>query len=296
MRDYGKVSPRFWVGDTGRKLRKLRATVPDAQLIALFLMTGPTSVATGLYHLPLEMLTLYTGSPSKGALKALRSLQDEGFSFYDQDVEHVWVPNMAKEQLGGTIKPSDNRHGWLLRELQPYRKSPFFPRFVEKYRGRYHLPEDFCGSPFEGASKDLRRGHGADPTPPSKQGEGEGEIKGEGEGEGYTPLNPPGGFPAALDTAAFRSAWAEWVQHRKEIRKALTERAVKKQLTDLAIAGEAAAVEAIHTAIRNGWQGVFPKPEQGNGTKPGRIQHRFYDDQVYPGSPEAGHGGSAENG
>ena len=37
MRDYGMVSPRFWIGETGRKLRKL----PDAQRVAMYLLTAP---------------------------------------------------------------------------------------------------------------------------------------------------------------------------------------------------------------------------------------------------------------
>ena len=44
MRDYGIVSPRFWIGETGRKLRKL----PDAQRIAMYLLTAPMAEMTGM--------------------------------------------------------------------------------------------------------------------------------------------------------------------------------------------------------------------------------------------------------
>ncbi|EPR0667076.1 hypothetical protein ACUZZ3_005115, partial [Escherichia coli] len=36
MRDYAKVSPRFWLGETGRELRKAGA---EAQVVAFYLMT-----------------------------------------------------------------------------------------------------------------------------------------------------------------------------------------------------------------------------------------------------------------
>ncbi|MCJ2205071.1 hypothetical protein K9T61_05110 [Escherichia coli] len=38
MRDYAKVSPRFWLGETGRELRKAGA---EAQVVAFYLMTSP---------------------------------------------------------------------------------------------------------------------------------------------------------------------------------------------------------------------------------------------------------------
>jgi len=37
MRDYAKVSPRFWIGNTGKQLR----SDPDAQVVALYLMSNP---------------------------------------------------------------------------------------------------------------------------------------------------------------------------------------------------------------------------------------------------------------
>jgi hypothetical protein len=88
----------------------------------------------------------------------------------------------------------------------------------------------------------------------------------EADKDDFSPLDPPGGFPAVLDTPEFRAAWSEWCAHRRDIRKKLTARAVKQQLTDLAIAGPAAAVEAIHSSIRNGYQGLFPRTERTNGT------------------------------
>lgn len=64
-------------------------------------------------------------------------------------------------------------------------------------------------------------------------------------------------LPPALDTPAFRAAWDDWVQHRKEIKKKLTPLAARQQLKNLADVGEREAIAAIKKSIGNGWQGLF---------------------------------------
>lgn len=62
MRDYGKVSPRFWIGETGRKLRKM----PDAQRIAMYLMTALMAEMTGVLYCPIATILNDVGSPCEG--------------------------------------------------------------------------------------------------------------------------------------------------------------------------------------------------------------------------------------
>lgn len=62
----------------------------------------------------------------------------------------------------------------------------------------------------------------------------------------------------------FCEAWQEWIQHRKQIRKPLTEAAVRKQLKMLAEYSEEQAVDIINQSIKNGWQGLF-EPREKNG-------------------------------
>ena len=52
MREYAKVSPTFWTGDTGRSLRG----DPDAQRVAFYLLTCSNANMIGLYYLPLPTL------------------------------------------------------------------------------------------------------------------------------------------------------------------------------------------------------------------------------------------------
>ena len=59
MRDYSRVSPRFWTGKTGRAIR--RSDCDAALVVALYLMTAPTSNMIGLYYLPLITIAHETG-------------------------------------------------------------------------------------------------------------------------------------------------------------------------------------------------------------------------------------------
>lgn len=64
-------------------------------------------------------------------------------------------------------------------------------------------------------------------------------------------------------SAKFKTAWQEWVQHRKEKRKAITPTAQKKQLAYLETLGEDRAIVALNYSIQQGWEGIYePKPEK----------------------------------
>jgi hypothetical protein len=55
-------------------------------------------------------------------------------------------------------------------------------------------------------------------------------------------------------------AWAEFAQHRREIKAPLTPTAAKRIIDDLAAVNEAAAVEALRKSVKHGWRGVFIDP------------------------------------
>lgn len=97
MRDYAKVSPRFWLGETGRELRKAGA---EAQVVAFYLMTSPHANMLGLYYLPVLYLAHETGLGLEGASKGLKRAVEAGFCSYDHDAEMVWVHEMAAWQVG----------------------------------------------------------------------------------------------------------------------------------------------------------------------------------------------------
>lgn len=137
-RDYGKVSHRFWTGDTGKKIRVLGL---ETRVIATYLVTCGSSNMIGLYYLPLTLVCHETGIPFEGASKGLRSLGEVGFAFYDEAEEMVFVPHMAREQIGETLKSGDKQRFGVIGLLKENQKSRFYNDFLAIYRVPFHLEE-----------------------------------------------------------------------------------------------------------------------------------------------------------
>ena len=150
MRDFAKIAPQLWTGSTGRAIRRLGR---DCQVVAFYLMTCPTANALGLYYLPIATLSYETGISAQGALKALQSLSQVGFSAYDAPSEWVFVFNMARFQIGERLEAKDNRVKWIKRSLETLRKAPFFNEFLNRYRDAFQLDDI---SPSEAPSEDHR--------------------------------------------------------------------------------------------------------------------------------------------
>lgn len=151
MRQYGTVSPLFWTGKTGKRLRSDR----DAQLVALYLMTNPHSHQTGLYYMPVMYLANETGIPLEGASKALQKLEAEGFCRYDQDTEWVWVCEMAAWQIGTGLKATDKRVLGVQQYLESAPDLPFTKSFVTRYAEDFHLSQTPQKRDSEAPSKGL---------------------------------------------------------------------------------------------------------------------------------------------
>jgi len=147
MRDYGKVSPQFWVGETGKKIK---AVGPECQVVALYLMSSPHANMLGLYYLPLVFLSHETGLPLEGASKALQSLIEVGFCSYDEGAEVIWVHEMAYYQIGEALKPNDNRVKGIISSLKNVPKNNHVSSWWARYADTFSLPES------EAPSKPLR--------------------------------------------------------------------------------------------------------------------------------------------
>lgn len=158
MRDYAKVSPRFWLGETGRELRKAGA---EAQVVAFYLMTSPHANMLGLYYLPVLYLAHETGLGLEGASKGLKRAVEAGFCSYDHDAEMVWVHEMAAWQVGETLKPGDNRCAGVRNEYASLPENAFLSAFYDRYKTDFHLDVRRNNNRnsvrgFEGAFKGLR--------------------------------------------------------------------------------------------------------------------------------------------
>lgn len=151
MRDYATVAPQFWLGKTGRELRKKGA---EAQVVSFYLMTSPHANMLGLYYLPILYIAHETGLGLEGASKGLKSTIEAGFCSYDEDTEMVWVHEMAAYQVGKALKPGDNRCAGVRSEYASLTENPFLSLFYERYKDDFHLnvKRESCPTP-EGASR-----------------------------------------------------------------------------------------------------------------------------------------------
>lgn len=85
-----------------------------------------------------------------------------------------------------------------------------------------------------------------------------------------------GGAPDAhntpIDTPIFinSEAWEEWIEYRRQSKKKMTPATVKKQHGLLSQYSKPIQQQIINNSIQNGWAGLFPPKEQGNGAnRPG---------------------------
>jgi hypothetical protein len=149
MRDYARIGPQFWIGKTGKELRKRG---PECQVVAMYLISSPHSNMLGLFYLPKMFIAHETGLPIEGASKGLQSAIDAGFCAYDEDTEMVWVFEMAKYQIGDALKPADKRCQGVQNEYNSIPDNPFLSMFYEKYCTA------FCMSNCRGKQPNLPRG------------------------------------------------------------------------------------------------------------------------------------------
>lgn len=129
MRDYGKVSPSFWTGSTGKLLRKC----PESQIVAIYLMTCPQANMIGLYYMPLMYVGHETGLGIEGASKGLAWACESGFCSYDSSTEMVWVHEMAFYQIADSLKSGDKRIKGIQNQYDALPSNPYMQAFYAKY-------------------------------------------------------------------------------------------------------------------------------------------------------------------
>lgn len=159
MRQYGCISPKFWVGKTGRALRGNQ----DAQLVALYLMSCPSAEMYGVFYCSLSSIIHEIGfdvSPSDGASMGLRRvkqalsmLQKEDFLFYDYESEYVFIKEFAKWQVAERLSGGDKRV-ISARNATESMPEPLRSMFIERYNEPFNLGLE--ASPNEGASMPHR--------------------------------------------------------------------------------------------------------------------------------------------
>lgn len=154
MRDYAKVSPSFWTGETGKDLRRRGI---EGAYVGVYLMTAPGSNMLGLYYQPLLYMAHETGLGIEGATKGLRWAIECGFCRHDETTEFVWVCEMARYQIGDSLKSEDKRCVGIQRDYDALPHNPFLGAFFDRYALDFHLTKRRNSeADLEAPSKPLR--------------------------------------------------------------------------------------------------------------------------------------------
>lgn len=174
MRDYCQVSPKFWIGETGQKLRSDRI----AREVMLYLISSPFSNMIGVYYCPLptivydlygdQLIPIYQeegplkpltspleapseplrrgirgvsvplGSPSEEVKRALLRLEKLNFCLYDFKNGYVFVKNLSRWQIAEKLSPNDNRIKNIKKTLEEPPKA-FKYLYLQEYNEPYCL-------------------------------------------------------------------------------------------------------------------------------------------------------------
>lgn len=149
MRKYSSITPKFWIGRTGRKLRG----DISAKLVAAYLLSCPNNDMTGVFYCPLCQISAETGlpleapsvplpspfqGPLKGIREALETLEREDFAIYDYESEYVFVKKMALFQIAPELKPTDKRVTGIRTAIESMPDN-FKHLFIKEYNECFNL-------------------------------------------------------------------------------------------------------------------------------------------------------------
>ncbi|WP_396180112.1 hypothetical protein [Flavobacterium sp.] len=134
MRDYGKISPTFWTGKTGREIKRRGI---EGVVMATYLMTSPHSNMLGLFYQPMLYAAHETGLGIEGATKGLQCCIEAGFCAFDEETDMVWVYEMAAYQIADSLSSGDKRCKGIQKDYDALpdcaHLAPFFDRYAEAY-------------------------------------------------------------------------------------------------------------------------------------------------------------------
>jgi hypothetical protein len=123
------VHPTFWEDD------ELIAAGPVVMTIALYLITSPQGMATGLYRLRTQDVVDHTRIKPELVTKALDRLETLGF--VERDGLLVWVVRMARFQIGEDLVGGDTRIIGAVESVLRHRKSHLAGRWLAYYAERW---------------------------------------------------------------------------------------------------------------------------------------------------------------
>lgn len=106
--------------------------------------------------------------------------------------------------------------------------------------------------------------------------------KDEGKNKSTPPYNPPKGEWAGLVHEDVKSAFLDFIENRKKLKKPMTERAMTmlaNRLNELT-SDPKQQVQMLNEAILHGWQSVYPPKQEKGRAAVAYIQSKYSDDEL----------------
>lgn len=137
MREFNKVSAKYWMTGLSKKIRQLGT---DAAYLSIYLQTNHHTHSLGMFYLPLQYIAHDTGITLNKVEELLKALCAIDFCCYDFESEYIWLKNYALEQSGGALKENDNRVAQLQRYFEELPQLEFLDAFYETHKQDFHTP------------------------------------------------------------------------------------------------------------------------------------------------------------
>jgi hypothetical protein len=113
----------------------------DVQLLAIYLLTAPSSTMTGLYYLAKPTAAHELAMSLKRLEAALSVLVSNGFCKYDKKNEVVWVVDAVLSQVDDKpLKHNDNRVKGVLKSMNTVPKTDLIMEFYQHWGKFLSLP------------------------------------------------------------------------------------------------------------------------------------------------------------
>ena len=251
------ISTSFWDDAWVQQLN------PTEKFFYLYLMTNPLTNIAGIYQTTLKRMVYDTGMTETAIKKVLRRFEAEGKSYYRYG--YMILPNWPKHQHWDGHSNVKKGIDTILKNLP---ESVLQTVISTNYK--YPLDsilKEYGLKDLEGASKTLTSlsnySHSHLHLDTEKHPDIDSNPNGGTSSPSTSEIELPDPF-VLIPQGEFKEALNLYVEHRKDIKKPMTERAIAIALTQLAkLPDDFARIECIQQSIMNGWQGLFPEKIHG---------------------------------
>lgn len=242
------ISTSFWDDAWVQQLN------PTEKFLYLYLMTNPLTNIAGIYQTTIKRMVYDTGMTESAIKKVLKRFESERKAYYRYG--YMILPNWPKHQHWDGHSNVKKGIDTILKNLPT-----IVLQVVISTDYRYPLDTiigELTSKEPEGASKTL--------ISPSNYSIEHSDLHLDSDGDSDKDshsIDREDPF-AHIPNGDFKDALQLFIEHRKEIKKPMTDRAMIIALTQLSkLQDDTARIECIQQSIMNGWQGLFPDRVRG---------------------------------